>query len=43
MILKLTIKSIEYFKDNQPYRTTIEIKSLPTPINRIKSNSNYLK
>ena len=22
----------EYFKDNQPCRTTIEIKSLPTPI-----------
>ena len=22
----------EYFKNNQPYRTTIEIKSLPTPI-----------
>jgi 2-aminomuconate deaminase len=22
----------EYFKDNQPCRTTLEIKSLPTPI-----------
>ncbi|MCP4910018.1 MAG: RidA family protein, partial [Bacteroidetes bacterium] len=22
----------EYFKENQPCRTTIEIKSLPTPI-----------
>ena len=22
----------EYFRDNQPCRTTIEIKSLPTPI-----------
>ena len=22
----------DYFKDNQPCRTTIEIKSLPTPI-----------
>ena len=22
----------EYFKDNQPCRTTVEIKSLPTPI-----------
>ena len=22
----------EYFKDNQPCRTTVEVKSLPTPI-----------
>ena len=34
----------EYFKDNQPCRTTIEIKKLAyTNSDRIKNNSNNIK